>query len=82
MTDLDDMSPEDTALIRRDVRFALEILDECRSVGELANVMEQCLVGSASTDEVRVKLYAFANGLLSLNGSPVPAAASFRWGIA
>lgn len=78
---LEDLSlpPEVIVIVRRDIRFALSILDECRCVGELANVMTSVIAGVASTAELDHKLRAFGSGIASLKGSPVPCAAHFEW---
>lgn len=74
--------PWGLALIRRDVRFALSIVDECRCVGELANVMQSCLMGVATTNELHEKLVAFGSGIAILTGAPIPLGVSFQWGTA
>ena len=78
----DDTNPLAIAITRRDVRFALSILDECRCVGELVNVMFGCIAEMASSDELHEKQRAFASGIASLKGTPVPSAAHFEWATA
>jgi len=83
----DGLSPSMEQILRwatscRDIRYALSVVDECRNVEELANVMVSAIAGVASTDELRQKFAAFGSGVALLSGPPVPCPASFNLGTA
>lgn len=80
MIDLEYPDRIEIALSRRDVRFALSILCECRCLDELIAVMSGCLVRDVESIEIDEKCDAFVSGLGALNRSPVPLGISFCGG--